>query len=216
PGVQRAGPAVEGAQNRLQDVLPVRVPGHRLRNRAHPVFHDVRLLPAAVRRQTGKIAGMPIPLDAAHGFRRMADAMNSRCAPPPDARAIGIDCGGTNVKAALFAGDGTLLRSDSAPAWPADGAAPPPPDSPPPWAAAVRRLVDRLSAGTGVAATGLAAPGLAAPDGRSIASMPGRMQGIEGWDWSAFLGRPVPVLNDARAALLGEAWCGAARGRRDV
>jgi glucokinase len=48
--------------------------------------------------------------------------------------------------------------------------------------------------------------------------MPGRLQGLEGLDWTRHLGtpRPVPVLNDAHAALLGEAWLGAARGFRDV
>jgi glucokinase len=67
-------------------------------------------------------------------------------------------------------------------------------------------------------AIGLSAPGLAAHDGRSIKVMPGRLSGLEGLDWTEFLGtpRPVPVLNDAHAALLGEAWLGAARGFRNV
>ena len=48
--------------------------------------------------------------------------------------------------------------------------------------------------------------------------MPGRLQGLEGFDWTASLrsAHPVPVLNDAQAALLGEARLGAAAGSRNV
>lgn len=61
---------------------------------------------------------------------------------------------------------------------------------------------------------GLSAPGLAARDGLSIAFMPGRLKGLEGLNWTEHLKNetPVPVLNDAHAALLAEAWVGAARG----
>jgi glucokinase len=60
---------------------------------------------------------------------------------------------------------------------------------------------------------GLAAPGLAAANQSSIAFMPGRLPGLEGLVWQKFLkfAQPVPVLNDAHAALLGEVWRGAAR-----
>src|SRR5207249_2187105 len=56
--------------------------------------------------------------------------------------------------------------------------------------------------------------GLPARDGRSIASMPGRLAGLEGLNWQQWLGlaKPVPVFNDAQAALLGEVWLGAAKG----
>jgi glucokinase len=68
------------------------------------------------------------------------------------------------------------------------------------------------------ASIGGSAPGLAAPDGRSIAHLPGKLAGLAGVDWTRALGRdaPVPVLNDAHAAILGEAWIGAARDRRHV
>jgi glucokinase len=42
------------------------------------------------------------------------------------------------------------------------------------------------------------------------------MHGLEKFDWPAFLAREVRVLNDAHAALLGEAWVGSARGCQDV
>jgi glucokinase len=43
-----------------------------------------------------------------------------------------------------------------------------------------------------------------------------KLQGLEGFNWTAALERKIaiPMLNDAHAALLGEAWLGAARGRQ--
>jgi glucokinase len=48
--------------------------------------------------------------------------------------------------------------------------------------------------------------------------MRGRLDALQGLDWTDALdvGRTVWVVNDAHAALLGEAWLGAAAGRRDV
>jgi glucokinase len=48
--------------------------------------------------------------------------------------------------------------------------------------------------------------------------MPGRLHGLVGLVWSRYLeaSYPVPVLNDAHAALLGEVWQGAARGCDNV
>jgi glucokinase len=72
--------------------------------------------------------------------------------------------------------------------------------------------------GAAASAVGVCAPGLASKDGRSIAHLPGKLAGVEGLDWTRALGcgARVPVLNDAHAALLGEAWIGAARQHRDV
>jgi glucokinase len=48
--------------------------------------------------------------------------------------------------------------------------------------------------------------------------MQGRLNGLQGFVWTDFLDspRPVVVLNDAHAALLGEVWKGAARGYNNV
>jgi glucokinase len=118
--------------------------------------------------------------------------------------AIGIDVGGTNIKMVAVSQQGDLLflaeqrttdeRAD--------------------WAARIRDQIARIEAEQRAPAhwIGLAAPGLAARDGRSIAWMQGRMDAIQGLDWTDYLGvgQAVPVLNDAHAALLGEAWRGAA------
>ncbi len=116
--------------------------------------------------------------------------------------AIGIDIGGTQIKAAAFTGMGDVLVQRTLPTNDGRG-----------FAMNVRELVANLESLTGRAATvGISAPGLADDEGRAIAFMPGRMAGLEGLNWTAWLGRKARVLNDAHAALLGEVWQGAARG----
>ncbi|MBI5384847.1 MAG: ROK family protein [Verrucomicrobia bacterium] len=154
---------------------------------------------------------------------------------------IGIDLGATNTKVAAFAPDGRLIakrtrstatggagvspacvpasvsladplgHQDGLPHYAGD-------QTPPAFALGVREVIREIESAQGAPAShvGLAAPGLAARDGRSIAFMPGRFVGLEGFDWPAFLGRPAPVLNDAHAALLGEVWQGAAAGLQNV
>lgn len=133
---------------------------------------------------------------------------------PPSGPALGIDLGGTRIKAALVdRSSGRLLHQAVRPT--EDGAWQ---DGLPRFARNVADLIAELEAAAGQQGlpVGLAAPGLAAPDGRCITWMPGRMHGLEGLDWTARLGRPVQVLNDAQAALLAEVAYGAARGCRDV
>lgn len=83
-----------------------------------------------------------------------------------------------------------------------------------PWKKAVldtvRALKNEVSGP--IQGVGLAAPGLPTPDNLTIGCMPGRLQGLEGFDWSTYLGEPVRVLNDAHAALMAEARFGALRG----
>jgi len=123
---------------------------------------------------------------------------------------IGLDVGGTLIKATALRGDGTVLGQWKRPTEdrPVEGA--------PLFVRTAREMLAEINLPD--ALIGVAAPGLASPDGRSIAFMPERMHGLEGLDWTVALGaqRPVPVLNDAHAALLGEVWCGAAAGSRDV
>ncbi len=126
--------------------------------------------------------------------------------------AAGIDLGGTRLKAVAADPAGRILARTQQPS----GAE----TAPGAWIAAAAGALAEFAAALGgpPAAVGVCAPGLVARDGRSIAHLPNRLAGLEGLDWGRALGRPgqVPVLNDAQAALLGEAWSGAARARRHV
>jgi glucokinase len=128
---------------------------------------------------------------------------------------LGLDLGGTEVKCGAFSTAGQWLARRIVPT--RDGETV---DGRPAFVAEARRALAELAAEVGGPPTdiGVAAPGLASRDGRRIRFMPGRLHGLEDLDWAEALGRerPVPVLNDAHAALMGEVWQGAARGRRDV
>ena len=123
---------------------------------------------------------------------------------------IGVDLGGTNIKIVVLSNDGNELEYLTCDTADAAGS----------WAQTIKQNVDEIQNQRGQAPChiGLAAPGLAASDGRSIAYMQGRLKGLQGFVWQDFLDSvaPVVVLNDAHAALLGEAWRGAAKGYRNV
>lgn len=127
--------------------------------------------------------------------------------------AIGIDLGGTNIKAALV--DTNTARALATLSRPTrDGEFE---GDVPRFALTVREIVAEFEMQAGAALrVGLSAPGLANPNGRCIDWMPGRMHGLEKFDWPAFLERDCHVLNDAHAALLGEVWAGAAKDCQDV
>jgi glucokinase len=126
---------------------------------------------------------------------------------------IGIDVGGTAIKAVVVDAEGTILKRKSLPT--NDGA-----DSVAEWTQNARQIIQDFEKEIGSTASsiGISAPGLAAADDRSIAYLPGKMEDIQGFNWTEALNREslVPVLNDAHAALLGEAWIGAVQGKQNV
>jgi glucokinase len=121
---------------------------------------------------------------------------------------VGIDLGGTNIKAVAVNHRGDVLGRESRATH--DGLA-----SVGDWARTIRDLIGGFETAQGQPTlhVGLAIPGVIAADSLSVACCPGKLAGIEGFHWSAALGREhtVPLLNDAHAALLGEHWLGAAR-----
>ena len=124
--------------------------------------------------------------------------------------AIGIDLGGSSIKFVTVSTAGKF-RAEANVSFD--------PEKKMDWAKKIQDTVGQIEKKRGAAKyIGLSAPGLASADGRSIAYMPGRLQGLEKLDWTKRLGtkRVVPVLNDAHAALLGESWLGAARGFQNV
>ncbi len=128
------------------------------------------------------------------------------------ALAIGIDMGGTRIKATAFDGETAVARA-STPTRPDEFLE----DGTPAFAAGISQLIAELCGGAAPGAVGISAPGLASPDFATITSMPNKLAGIEHFPFREYLGLPAcTVLNDAHAALLGEIWQGAARDKDDV
>ncbi|HZX73829.1 MAG TPA: ROK family protein [Cyclobacteriaceae bacterium] len=121
---------------------------------------------------------------------------------------IGLDVGGTSVKGVLMNEYGDILIYDRIEIV----------DEVSSWSGAVETLINsfRDSAMEEISYIGLSAPGLPDKDNRHIVHMPGRLQGIENFSWMNLVKRDVHVVNDAHAALLAEAYFGAARGLKDV
>jgi len=124
-----------------------------------------------------------------------------------DTIAIGIDLGGTRIKGVLIDRQGQVLDSTYVPTNDdGDGG----------WKEAVQRTYEDLSAKAGEMpyALGLSAPGIPDADNTCIRFMPGRLEGLEGFDWGEYLGHPCQVVNDAIAAMAAEARFGKAVGVR--
>jgi len=124
-----------------------------------------------------------------------------------DNLSIGIDLGCTNIKGVLIDSTGNVLMECKEQTHEADDRH---------WKQAVSQLITKLEqdAPGPVTHVGLAAPGLANGTNSCISFMPGRLPGLEHFEWSAQLGRTIHVLNDGHAALMAEATFGVARGIR--
>lgn len=121
------------------------------------------------------------------------------------ALSIGIDLGCTNIKGVLIDATGAILAEKKIPTLEHDDLH---------WKKGVVDMIGALeeTAGRKIGSIGLAAPGLANAENTAIAYMPGRLPGLENFDWSSSAGRRIHVLNDGHAALMAEAAFGAARG----
>jgi glucokinase len=123
---------------------------------------------------------------------------------------IGIDLGGTRIKAAVIDESGNILNQKITET--RDDAK----NNGIEWKNAILQTVTDLKLGKTLSdvAIGISAPGLPDHENKCIAFMPGRMQGLENFLWSELLGQPVYVLNDAVAALMAEAKFGAAKDKK--
>jgi glucokinase len=130
--------------------------------------------------------------------------------------AIGIDLGGTRIKLALIDEKGTVVSRRELETGDMRTSCGEEPELCRRWIAGILAASGEMEEAAKIRAdcVGLAAPGIPARDGRSIAHMPGRLNGLETLVWADALGLgiDVPVLNDAQAALFAEAWIGAAAG----
>ncbi|MCF8245198.1 MAG: ROK family protein [Saprospiraceae bacterium] len=122
---------------------------------------------------------------------------------------IGLDIGGTNIKTVVIDQTGHCLHQSTRSTGQHYQA-----EDEWVWKNAVRDVFHELKKEFGgqKLAVGISAPGLANANNSAITCMPGRLFGLEGFDWSSFFGERVWVLNDGHAALVSEARFGAAKG----
>ena len=122
--------------------------------------------------------------------------------------AIGVDLGGTRIKTVVVDGKGGLLYQEYTPTN----------DGYENWKQTIQGSIEqaRNSLGLSNYVVGISAPGIPDVKNSAIEFMPGRLQGLENFDWSAYLNKTTWVLNDAVAALMAEATLGSARDRKNV
>ena len=122
---------------------------------------------------------------------------------------IGIDLGGTRIKAVAIDEAGNILYQNYQPTNDGDDSI---------WkqavSTAVQEIQDKIQDKNAV--IGISAPGLPNSSNSAIAYMPGRLQGLENFIWTDFLKSKTFVLNDAISAMMAEARFGAAKGRKNV
>lgn len=123
--------------------------------------------------------------------------------------AIGIDLGGTRIKAVAIDEFGKIIHEHYQDTNDGNDTL---------WKNAVKNAVkiiqDKIKKSKSV--IGISAPGLPNSENSAIGYMPGRLQGIENFVWTDFLNTKTFVLNDAIAAMLAEARFGAAKNKKHV
>lgn len=122
---------------------------------------------------------------------------------------IGIDLGGTRIKAIAIDSEGNILHQHYQPTNDGDDSI---------WKNAITTSVKELQNKTNEvhSLVGISAPGLPNSANSAIAFMPGRLQGLENFDWTEFLNTRSFVLNDAVSAMMAEARFGAAKDKKNV
>lgn len=122
---------------------------------------------------------------------------------------IGIDLGGSRIKAVAIDALGNMLHQHYQPTNDGDDSI---------WKNAVAKAVQEIhnSLKRDNIPVGISAPGLPNSVNSAIAFMPGRLQGLENFVWTDFLKTNTFVLNDAISAMMAEAHFGAAKNKKNV
>lgn len=127
--------------------------------------------------------------------------------------ALGIDIGGTQIKAAAVDAQGKILASGRTPT----------PYSLPEFRRALPNLIEDLhSGGIDICGAGIGCKGIIDPATTEVLALPGDLHYLEGHRLNEMMapllppGCTIAADNDARVALEGERRWGAARSRQDV
>ncbi len=122
---------------------------------------------------------------------------------------IGVDLGGTRIKAVALDYDGNVLHQQYSTTEDSNEAL---------WKQTILNTVNALQARLNVIdlVVGISAPGIPNEQNSAIAYMPGRLEGLQNFDWSSYLNRKTWVLNDAVAALMSEVRMGVAKDKKNV
>jgi glucokinase len=122
---------------------------------------------------------------------------------------VGIDLGGTRIKAIAIDSDGNILHQHYQATNDGDDII---------WknaiATSVKEILQKVPDAKKL--IGISAPGLPNSENSAIGFMPGRLQGLENFIWTDFLAKKTFVLNDAISAMMAEARFGAAKGKKNV
>src|SRR3954466_9981219 len=122
---------------------------------------------------------------------------------------IGIDLGGTRIKAVAMDRDGKILHQIYTPTNDVENKT---------WkqtiATTVKELKGKINSLDFV--VGISAPGIPDQKNSCISYMPGRLQGLENFDWSSLLNHKTFIINDAIAALMAEAKLGVAKDKKNA
>jgi glucokinase len=116
---------------------------------------------------------------------------------------IGLDLGGTRIKAVAINDHGEILHQSYQPTEDGNDQI---------WKKSISISVDTvINTLGGDPLVGISAPGLPDMANQSIAFMPGRLEGLENFNWTNHLNRSAHVINDGVAALMAEAKFGACK-----
>lgn len=117
---------------------------------------------------------------------------------------IGIDLGGTRIKGVAIDANGNVLHQTYTATNDGEGEV---------WKVAIAQTVNDLKKklNSDNIIIGMSAPGLPNKENTAIGFMPGRLEGLENFNWTNYLQCPAYVLNDGVAALVAEAKSGAAK-----
>ncbi len=115
---------------------------------------------------------------------------------------LGIDVGGTNIKSVVLNETGEILNKDTIPT--EDSSA-----HPEKWKQNIIDIIDKktqnfANGNIDLMQCGISAPGLVDKENKQILTMPDRLRGLEGFNWSVHLNRNIHVINDAHSACLAE------------